>query len=78
MSDLHPAIPSAPSVINQTDGCGVVRGKGSPDLETLRRRMKEMYRSMHTADIAALLHVTEAEVFNAVFGTRAQTLGRKP
>jgi hypothetical protein len=32
---------------------------------------RRLYRTMNTADIAQLLHVTEAEVFNAVFGTRA-------
>lgn len=47
---------------------------GTPTVD----RARALYRSMNTYDIAQLLHVTEAEVFNLVFGHRAQTLRSKP
>lgn len=40
-------------------------------------RARALYRVMNTADIASLLFVSEAEVYRAVFGTRASTLRRK-
>lgn len=37
---------------------------------------RALYRSMNTYDIAQLLHVPEAQVYRAVFGTRAALLQR--
>lgn len=76
MSDRTLATFIAPSDVNRADRESVVREKDSPHLETFRLRMKEMYRSMNTHDIAQVLHVPEAQVYRAVFGTRAALLQR--
>lgn len=37
---------------------------------------RALYRSMNTYDIAQVLHMPEAQVYRAVFGTRAALLQR--
>lgn len=59
-------------VVNRADAFGVSSRTGTPTLD----RARALYRSMNTHDIAQLLHVPEAKVYRAVFGTRAALLQR--
>ena len=68
---------SAPELLNANrvtrDSFGDASHIGTPKLD---QRMRALYRSMNTHDIAQLLHVPEAQVYRAVFGTRAALLQR--
>lgn len=67
---------AAPRNINHVgviqDSFGDQSRIGTPTLD----RARALYRSMNTYDIAQLLHVPEAQVYRAVFGTRAALLQR--
>lgn len=47
---------------------------GGTPKESIEVRIRNLYRSMSTYDIAQLLHMPEAQVYRAVFGTRAASL----